>query len=129
MLLVVRGTALFITDGFPQRTWSAERPAGSPSCWSATSTSAPFRVYMSLFWFVAAAIVLGYVLTQTKAGNWIQASGGNPDAARARGVNVDRTKIALFMLTSVHGGLRRHHQLDPHLGRQSRTAAPATSSR
>src|SRR6187549_2906764 len=24
MLLVVRGTALFITDGFPQRTWSAE---------------------------------------------------------------------------------------------------------
>ena len=26
MLLVVRGTALFITDGFPQRTWSAERP-------------------------------------------------------------------------------------------------------
>ena len=23
MLLVVRGTALFITDGFPQRTWSA----------------------------------------------------------------------------------------------------------
>ncbi len=27
MLLVVRGTALFITDGFPQRTWSA---AGEP---------------------------------------------------------------------------------------------------
>ena len=41
MLLVVRGTALFITDGFPQRTWSAERPAGSPRSWSATSTSAP----------------------------------------------------------------------------------------
>ena len=25
MLLVVRGTALFMTDGFPQRTWSAGR--------------------------------------------------------------------------------------------------------
>ena len=24
MLLVVRGTALFITDGFPQRTWNAD---------------------------------------------------------------------------------------------------------
>ena len=48
---------------------------------------------MSLFWFIAAAIVLGYVLTQTKAGNWIQASGGNASAARARGVKVDRTKI------------------------------------
>ena len=44
---------------------------------------------MSLFWFIAAAIILGYVLTQTKFGNWIQASGGNPGAARARGVNVD----------------------------------------
>ena len=33
---------------------------------------------MSLFWFAGAAMILGYLLTQTKAGNWIQASGGNP---------------------------------------------------
>jgi simple sugar transport system permease protein len=38
------------------------------------------------------------VLSQTKFGNWIQASGGNPGAARARGVNVNATKVALFML-------------------------------
>ena len=60
---------------------------------------------MSLFWFALTALVLGYVLTQTKAGNWIQASGGNPSAARARGVNVERTKIALFVLTSVLSAL------------------------
>lgn len=100
MLLVVRGTALFITDGFPQRTWNA---GGQ---WLAETLVGdffigPFRVYMSLLWFAAAAVVLGYVLTQTKAGNWIQASGGNAGAARARGVNVDRTKIALFMLSSL----------------------------
>ncbi len=65
----------------------------------------PLRVYMSLFWFAAVALVLGYILTRTKAGNWIQASGGNPNAARARGVNVERTKIALFMLTSTLAGL------------------------
>ncbi len=84
MLLVVRGTALYLTDGFPQRTWSAE------GNW-----------LMSLLWFVAAALGLGYVLTQTKAGNWIQAAGGNAGAARARGVLVGRTRIALFTLTSV----------------------------
>jgi simple sugar transport system permease protein len=61
----------------------------------------PFRIYASIFWFVAFAIVLGYVLTQTKAGNWIQASGGNAPAARARGVNVTRTKIYLFMLSAM----------------------------
>ena len=100
MLLVVRGTALFITSGFPQRTWSAENQ------WLAELlvgdiVIGPFRLYMSLFWFILVAAVLGYVLTQTKAGNWIQASGGNAAAARARGVNVNKTKIALFMLSSV----------------------------
>jgi simple sugar transport system permease protein len=104
MLLVARGTALFITDGFPQRTWNAEGQ------WLAELLVGdfylgPFRIYMSLFWFALAAVLLHYVLTRTKAGNWIQASGGNPGAARARGVNVDRTKIALFMLSSVMASL------------------------
>ena len=103
MLLVVRGSALFITNGFPQRTWAA---AGHPltKVLVGDFSVGPFRIYMSLFWFAAAAIVLGYVLTQTKAGNWIQASGGNVSAARARGVNVSRTKIALFMLSAVMAG-------------------------
>jgi simple sugar transport system permease protein len=100
MLLVVRGTALFVTDGFPQRTWSA---GGQ---WLANILVGdfyvgPFRVYASIFWFAAAAILLGYVLTQSKYGNWIQATGGNPVAARARGVDVNRVKVILFVLTAV----------------------------
>jgi simple sugar transport system permease protein len=55
----------------------------------------------SLIWFIFFALILGYVLSQTRAGNWIQASGGNPYAATARGVNVIRTKIILFILTAV----------------------------
>jgi simple sugar transport system permease protein len=54
-----------------------------------------------MIWFILFAVVLGYVLTQTKTGNWIQAAGGNPEAARARGVRVARTKIGLFILTAV----------------------------
>ena len=100
MLLVVRGTALFVTNGFPQRTWSA---GGQ---WLANILVGdfyvgPFRVYASIFWFAAAAILLGYVLTQSKYGNWIQATGGNPVAARARGVDVNRVKVILFVLTAV----------------------------
>jgi simple sugar transport system permease protein len=99
MLLVARGTALFITDGFPQRTWN------SGNHWLSQVLVGdfyvgPFRIYMSLFWFVLVAVILGYTLTQTKFGNWIQASGGNPNAARARGVNVDRTKVILFILSA-----------------------------
>jgi simple sugar transport system permease protein len=99
MLLVVRGTALFITDGFPQRTWSAEGE-WLPEILVGDFFVGPFRLYMSLFWFIGAALLLHYVLTQTKGGNWIQASGGNAGAARARGVNVNRTKVALFVLSA-----------------------------
>ena len=100
MLLVVRGAALYITDGFPQRTWSA---GGHWLAWVLVGdfVVVGFRVYMSLFWFLAAAVVLNYVLSRTKAGNWILATGGNPGAARARGVNVDRTKVILFALSAV----------------------------
>ncbi len=104
MLLVVRGTALFITDGFPQRTWSAGGH-GLAKVLVGDFYVGSFRVYMSLFWFMGAALVLGYVLTGTKAGNWIQASGGNAGAALARGVNVNRTKTTLFVLSSMMAAL------------------------
>lgn len=99
MLLVVRGSALYLTSGFPQRTWSAE------NSWLADVLVGEFmingfRVYMSVFWFALFAIGTHYVLTQTRAGNWIQASGGNANAARARGVNVNRTKVLLFMFSA-----------------------------
>ncbi len=100
MLLVVRGVALFITDGFPQRTWSASGQ-WLDNLLVGDFYVGPFRVYASLFWFAAAAIILGYALTQSKFGNWIQATGGNPVAARARGVNVNAVKVWLFVLSAV----------------------------
>jgi simple sugar transport system permease protein len=99
MLLVVRGTALYVTDGFPQHTWSGESPLMKIIV--GAFSVGPLRIYTSLLWFIFFALVLGYVLSQSKAGNWIQAAGGNPEAARARGVRVASTKIALFVLTAV----------------------------
>jgi simple sugar transport system permease protein len=103
MLLVARGTALYITDGFPQRTWSADGQ------WLASVLIGDIqigalRLYMSLFWFVTIAILLHFVLTGTRVGNWIQATGGNANAAAARGVNVARTKTGLFVLSAVLSG-------------------------
>jgi simple sugar transport system permease protein len=98
MLLVVRGTALYITSGFPQRTWKADSPLMKIIV--GEFPVAGLRIHTSVLWFILFAVVLGYVLTESKAGNWIQAAGGNPVAARARGVRVSRTKILLFMLTA-----------------------------
>jgi simple sugar transport system permease protein len=49
-----------------------------------------------LWWLVFAAIAT-WVLLRTKFGNWIFAVGGNKESARAVGVPVNFTKIALFM--------------------------------
>ncbi len=107
MLLVVRGSALWLTDGFPQRTWNASDQ------WLAQLLVGDFylggagglRIYMSVVWFAVFAVICNYVLTKTRSGNWIQASGGNPAAARNRGVKVNRVKIALFMFSSAMAAL------------------------
>ncbi len=100
MLLVARGSALYVTDGFPQRTWSA---GASPL--SAILVGefyiGEIRFYASLLWFILFVLILHYVLVHSKAGNWIQASGGNAMAAIARGVKVGRTKVMLFILSAV----------------------------
>jgi simple sugar transport system permease protein len=99
MLLVVRGSALWLTDGFPQRTWKAGDQ------WLAQVLVGDFdigglRIYMSLIWFILIAAAFHFLLTSTRFGNWIQATGGNPGAARNRGVPIKRVKMALFMLCS-----------------------------
>ncbi len=113
MLLVVRGSALWLTDGFPQRTWDAgEQWIASVLVgdfyicgFSIQQESCGLRIYMSFIWFVLLAILCHFVLTRTRFGNWITASGGNANAARNRGVHVGRVKVALFMFSSLMAAL------------------------
>jgi simple sugar transport system permease protein len=104
MLLVVRGSALYLTDGFPQRTWNT---GGSPLAFILVGDFyiGELRIYMSLIWFVLIALALAYLLNGTRAGNWIQATGGNANAARARGVNTQKVKILLFILCAMLSAL------------------------
>lgn len=99
MLLIVRGSALYITDGFPQGRWQADSPLLKIIVGEITIGS--FRIYASLLWFIFFAVITHYILTQTKSGNWIQAAGGNASSALARGVRVGRTKILLFIFASL----------------------------
>jgi simple sugar transport system permease protein len=66
-------------------------PNGTP-----TVTGVP----VSIVWFVGFALVATWLLLRTRAGNWIFAAGGDPNAARNSGVPVDRVKTVLFMLTA-----------------------------
>jgi simple sugar transport system permease protein len=102
-MLVVRGAALYISEGFPQST--LESDSSINRFLVGTMTIGELTVYAGLFWFVIVALVLAYVLNQTRYGNWIMAAGANREAARARGIKTDRVTIALFVLAAVLASL------------------------
>ena len=102
MLLVVRGTALFITDGFPQRTWNAGGQLARAKSLVGDFFIGPFRIYMSLFWFIAAALVLGYVLTQSRSRQLDPGLGRQSRRGARRAASMSTgPRSALFMLSSV----------------------------
>jgi simple sugar transport system permease protein len=103
MLLIVRGAALYITQGFPLKAW--DQPSPLVTLFAGSFNLGPFRLYTSLWWFIVLIALSAYVLNYAKAGNWISAIGSNRSAAVARGVPADKVKIWLFILTSVLAGL------------------------
>lgn len=103
MLLIVRGAALYITQGFPLKSW--DQPGFFVTLLAGSFDWAGFRLYTSLWWFIALTLLAAYVLNVSKLGNWIGAIGSNRSAAVARGVPADGVKIGLFVLTSVLAGL------------------------
>jgi len=66
------------------------------------SDGVPFipGIPMSIVWWIAVTVVAGWLLTETRFGNWIYASGGDADVARNVGVPVSRVKISLFIGTA-----------------------------
>ncbi|MFT5196326.1 MAG: D-xylose transport system permease protein [Cellvibrionaceae bacterium] len=46
-----------------------------------------------------------FISTRTRFGRYVYAVGGNPEAARRAGINVDMIRIACFMISSFMGGV------------------------
>ncbi len=66
-------------------------------------TAANFR--NSIVWWLFFSILFHVVMTRTRYGNSVFAVGGNPGAARAQGINVNRVKIMSFMLAALLTGI------------------------
>lgn len=62
-----------------------------------------FRV--SILWFILVAIIGTWVMTRTRFGNWVFATGGNQGAAMEQGVPVRRVKLLTFTLVGLLVGL------------------------
>jgi len=60
--------------------------------------------YNTVIWFIILTLVFSIILTQTQYGNWIFATGGNKETAKAMGINTDRVKLINFTLSGVLSG-------------------------
>jgi simple sugar transport system permease protein len=74
------------------------------SSWG-SSSSVPSGYQTAVLWFIAVTVLAAWVLGKTTFGNWIYAVGGDANAARNTGVPVARTKILLFVSTSLAAAL------------------------
>jgi simple sugar transport system permease protein len=100
MLLIVRGVAIYITSGSAQATYQTQSWIKAILIGQLAHIG-EFNLGASLLWFLGLAVLAHLLLTSTRFGNWIQATGGNLRAAKGRAVNTDRVKIVLFVLCSV----------------------------
>ena len=62
-------------------------------------------VPVSIVWWISLGIVANIILTRTRVGNWIFATGGSEASARNMGIPVRRVKITLFMATAAAAAL------------------------
>ncbi len=62
-------------------------------------TDLPGNYLASILWWFGIAAVFTVVLNQTRFGNAVFATGGNPGAATAQGIRVRRIKVAAFVLS------------------------------
>jgi len=75
-----------------------------------------------VMWWLILVLIFQFVLMQTRYGNWVFAVGGNPGAARAQGINVNRVKVTNFIICSMLAGLAgiitvaRLSNVDPLMG-------------
>ena len=93
-LMFYRAVVLAITGGFPIRL-EIEYPFLElfNFWWGA--------IPGTFLWFLVFIVIFTIVLTSTKFGNWIYASGGGREAANEMGVPVTRVKIMAFACSSM----------------------------
>lgn len=61
--------------------------------------------HASILWWIAIAVLAWWVLSKARFGNWILATGGDSQSARATGVPSGLVKIILFSVTSFAAAL------------------------
>ena len=107
---VLKGANLAITKGYTGtvRVSGVDKGEGFDAArdvFASTFMIGDAKFQITVVWWILVTILGTVLLTQTVFGNWIFASGGDKNAARNAGVPVNRTKVTLFIMTSLSAAL------------------------
>lgn len=97
MFVLLRGSILIVSNGR-----SIYSP---PDTYTWLGSARYFGVPVSVIFLIAVAILIGIILQYNRYGRALYAVGGNEDAARAAGINVDRIIWSVFVLASLMAGV------------------------
>jgi inositol transport system permease protein len=96
-LSVFRGATLWLSNGGPVSGFEADYR------WWGQGLVGPVPVPVMIFLFFA--LVCHVVLRYTRYGRSVYAVGGNPEAARLSGLNVDRIILSVYVIVGLFAGL------------------------
>lgn len=95
MLSIAEGIALVLTGGLTN-------PFNPPG-FRILGQGRIFEVPIPVILMVVTFVVLFWVLSRTRFGRYIYATGGNPEASRLAGVPTNRIQMRLFVLSALSG--------------------------
>ena len=104
-LNVARGLTYLISNGAPVSGLQPEVRYLGQVYYDFGIFPPPAGLPASLIVVAVSAIALWYFLEHTNMGRHIFAIGGNPQAARVSGINVDRTLVVVYMISGFFAGL------------------------
>ncbi|MER6911943.1 ABC transporter permease [Streptomyces sp. NPDC000594] len=85
--------------------------ASAKALFASEFTFGDVTIKVTILWWIGLVALATWILLRTRFGNWIFAVGGGPDAARAVGVPVTRTRIFLYMGVAFAAWISGQHLL------------------
>lgn len=98
MMWFWRGIVYLVTGGFPIPYDFSKSPHLRDIFAGAIHINEEFGFPTAFLWFIIITFVTWIILEHTSYGNWIYATGGNVEAARAMGVNIKFVKMSCFTI-------------------------------
>lgn len=97
MVTIVRGALLLLTGGYPV--------SGSTPSFGYLGNGYLLDIPVPVIIFVLTVLVCHVLLTKTRFGRYVYAVGGNAEASRLSGINVDFHKISVFAINGLLAAL------------------------